>query len=254
MFPSLPAPVIFAHRGACSHAPENTLAAFQLAVDQGAQAIELDVQLTKDDEVVVFHDVHLGRTTNGSGRLKDHTLSELKELSAALSFTPAYQTEQIPTLAEVFDLLPAEIIINIELKNLHASFDSLPARTAAVIRNYKAEGRVLVSSFNAIALRKFARELPAVPLGRLLYTKRAVKLYSYFPFLHAKFQSVHLSYKSLEPQIISRFKRSGKKVFVYTLNHTEDILNAIKMGIDGFFTDDPGFAARILLQEGLIDQ
>ena len=254
MFPSLTAPVIFAHRGACSHAPENTLAAFQLAVDQGAKAIELDVQLSKDREVVVFHDVHLGRTTNGSGRLIDHTLSELKELNAALSFTPAYQQEKIPTLAEVFEILPPDIIINIELKNLHASCDSLPARTALIIRRYKAEERVLISSFNAIALRKFFQEIPSIPLGRLLYTKRAVNLYSNLPLLHKKYQSVHLSYKSLDPQIISGFKETGKKVFAYTLNHTQDILNAIRMGIDGFFTDDPGFANRILLQEGLLSQ
>lgn len=254
MFPSLKTPVIFAHRGACSHAPENTLAAFKLAVDQGAKAIELDVQLTRDQEVVVFHDVHLGRTTDGSGRLKDHTLSELKELNAALSFSPAYQKEKIPTLAEVFELLPPDIIINIELKNLHASCDSLPEKTASIIRKYNAEDRVLISSFNAIALRKFAKEIPSLPLGRLLHTKRAVNLYSKLPLLHTKYQSVHLSYRSLDPQIITNFKNTGKKVFAYTLNHTQDILNAIKMGIDGFFTDDPGFASRILIQEGLINQ
>ena len=98
MFSTLTSPVIFAHRGASSHAPENTLAAFQLAIDQGAEAIELDVQLTRDQEVVVFHDVHLDRTTNGSGKVKDLTLSELKSYNAGIAFNPAYQNEKIPTL------------------------------------------------------------------------------------------------------------------------------------------------------------
>jgi glycerophosphoryl diester phosphodiesterase len=252
MFPFLASPVFFAHRGACSHAPENTLAAFHLAIDQKARAIELDVQLTKDQEVVVFHDVHLDRTTDGTGRVKDHLLADLKQLNAGISFNPAYQEETIPTLNEVFEQLPPETILNIELKNLHAPKDSLPAKTAAIIRSFNAEGRVLISSFNGTALRKFAQEIPSIPRGRLLYTARVTKLFSRFPILHANFQSIHLSYKSLDPQIISGFKAAGKFVFAYTLNHTEDLLAAVKMGIDGFFTDDPGFARRILIQEGLL--
>ena len=252
MFPSLTSPVIFAHRGACSHAPENTLAAFKLAIDQGAKAIELDVQLTEDREVVVFHDVHLARTTDGVGRVTDHTLAEIKQLNAGLSFSPAYQDEKVPTLSEVFDRLPKNIILNIELKNLHAPFDSLPARTAAIIREFQAENRVLISSFNRTALSKFFNEIPSIPRGRLLYTKRGVRFFSRLPLLHTRYQSVHLSFRSLDQQIVESFKNTGRKVFAYTLNHDKDMLNALKMGVDGFFTDDPGFAIRILRQEGLL--
>lgn len=252
MFPSLTSPVIFAHRGASSHAPENTLAAFLLAVDHGAKAIELDVQLTKDQQVVVFHDGSIQRTTNGTGKIKDLTLSELNNYNAGVTFCPAYQNEKIPTLSEVLTVLPPDILINIELKNINTPFDRLPAKTAGLIRGSNAQDRVLISSFNAIALAKFNEILPEVPIGRLLHRQLVTNIYSIFPGLLSRSQSVHLSFKSLSPQIISRFKSAGKKVFAYTLNHTQDILAAVTMGIDGFFTDDPGFARRILIQNGFL--
>ncbi len=245
-------PVIFAHRGASSHAPENTLAAFQLAIDQGANAIELDVQLTQDQEVIVFHDAHLGRTTDGTGRVKDLTLAEIKTLNAGLSFSPAYQNQNIPTLKEVLDFLPQEILLNIELKNMHSPFDELPARTASIIQNQNAENRVLLSSFNTVALRKISSSSSSIPLGLLLRSSLITRLRSIFPYLQKNFYSIHLPFTFLNPQLISTFQKAGLKVFTYTLNHTQDILSATKMGIDGFFTDDPGFASRILMQQGLL--
>jgi glycerophosphoryl diester phosphodiesterase len=251
MFSSLPEPVIFAHRGASSHAPENTLAAFQLAIEQGATAIELDVQLTADQEVVVFHDLTLDRTTNGHGKLKEHNLSDLKRLNASLGFEPAYQNERIPTLADVFDKLPRDIFINIELKNLNSPFDPLPEITAGLISGFHSEERVLISSFNPAALRKFQRSLPGIPCGRLLYSTGMIRLYELLPFLSAKFQSIHLPYSILSRSTIRTFQERGLKVFAYTLNHPQDIINAVSLGIDGFFTDDPAFANRLLEQNNL---
>ena len=253
MFPSLTSPVIFAHRGASSHAPENTLAAFQLAIDQGARAIELDVQLTKDHEVVVFHDVDLSRTTNGSGKINSLTLAEIKTYNAGISFTPGYQDEKVPTLREVLDYMPQDIFINIELKNLRTPFDDLPIRTASVIRDCNAQKRVLISSYNQIALRKFFAEILTIPRGYLPRSPLNAYVLSKLPFLIKSLQSIHLSFKYLTPVLVASFKMAGKKVFSYTLNHTQDILQAANMGIDGFFTDDPGLARRTLLEEGLIN-
>lgn len=245
-------PVIFAHRGASSHAPENTLAAFQLAIDQGAKAIELDVQLTQDQEVIVFHDVHLGRTTDGTGRVKDFTLAEIKSLNAGLSFSPAYQNQIIPTLKEVLDFLPQDIFLNIELKNMHSPFDDLPTRAASIIQSQNAEDRVLLSSFNTVALLKTSLSSSSILLGLLMRSSLLTRLRSIFPYLQKRFYSIHLSFSFLNPQLVSTFQQAGLKVFTYTLNHTQDILAATKMGVDGFFTDDPGFATRILMQEGLL--
>ena len=251
MFPSLTSPVIFAHRGASSHAPENTLSAFQLAVDQGARAIELDVQLTKDREVVVFHDMDISRTTDGAGKISSLTLAEIKRFNAGISFSPGYQNEKVPSLAETLDSLPQDIFINIELKNLHTPFDDLPARTASVIRDCKAQSRILISSYNRIALGRFFKEIPTIPLGYLPRSALNARLLSRFPYLMQNLQSIHLSFRFLTPELVKIFKMSGKMVFAYTLNHSQDIMRAMTMGIDGFFTDDPGFAIRTLAQKEL---
>src|SRR5690242_12342962 len=103
MLESLSRPVIFAHRGACAHAPENTLASFELALAQQADAIELDAKLSADGFVVVHHDDTVDRTTDGKGRLKNLTLAELKKLDAGSSFAETFKGEKIPTLEEVFE-------------------------------------------------------------------------------------------------------------------------------------------------------
>jgi glycerophosphoryl diester phosphodiesterase len=252
MIETLNSPVIFAHRGASSHAPENTLAAFQLAIDQGATALELDVRLTKDKEVIVFHDHLLDRTTDGTGKVKSHTLEEIKNYNAGICFNPAFQNETVPTLAEVLRTLPEDVFLNIELKNLNSPTNDLPARTLTIVQELKAQNRVLISSFNTIALLRSRSTSPLIYLGLLLRTSSLAKFHLSLPILLNKVDSVHLSYKFLTPELVSSFKRAGKKVFSYTLNHTNDILSAINMGIDGFFTDDPGFARRILSQEGYI--
>src|SRR5215204_4501911 len=100
MLTSLPQPVIFAHRGASAHAPENTLAAFELALAQGADGIELDAKLSADGHVVVIHDATVDRTTDKHGRVKDMSLAELRSLDAGTFFEEKYHREKVPTLEE----------------------------------------------------------------------------------------------------------------------------------------------------------
>ncbi len=103
MFEQFEKPVIFAHRGACAHAPENTLDSFELALTHLADAIELDAKLSKDDVVMVIHDQTVDRTTNGKGRVGDLTLRELKQLDAGSFFGQEFNGVEIPTLDEVFE-------------------------------------------------------------------------------------------------------------------------------------------------------
>jgi len=249
MFFFLPKPVIFAHRGASSHAPENTLSAFRLAVEQGASAIELDAQLTADQEVVVFHDTTLSRTTSGHGKVSDFTLAELQQLNAGVNFKPAYDAERIPTLADVLHNIPDTILLNIELKNLRTPSDALPLKTADLIQKFQAQQRVLISSFNPIALYKFQRQIPEVPRGRLLYNRLAIKIHELLPRLTSSYQSIHLPFRAITRKVVRTFHKRELKVFAYTLNHPQDIIDAIEAGVDGFFTDDPGFASRLLNEE-----
>ena len=107
---------VWAHRGASAYAPENTLEAFLLAAEQGADGVELDVQLTKDGEMVVVHDEEIDRVSDGSGFVKDYTLAELKTLNFNKTH-PEYQDVKIPTLHEVYEALkPTGMTINVELK------------------------------------------------------------------------------------------------------------------------------------------
>ena len=250
MFDSLPSPVVFAHRGASAHAPENTLAAFNLAVSQDAPVIEFDVQLSADGTVVVFHDCSVSRTTDGSGRIRQLTLNELKSLHAGASFGSAYPDIKIPTLNEVFNDLNSDIYLNIELKNLNSPLDSLPAKVAIIVQDHHANNRVLISSFNPIALRRMGQYLPTVPRGLLLHKPGHVDLCIFFSGLISGYQSINISFSSVTESRVNALHALGKKVFTYTLNHPEDISHALDCGVDGFFTDDPALGLRILSESG----
>jgi len=247
---TLPNPVLLAHRGASAHAPENTMIAFNLAISQGAPAIELDVQLSADYEVVVFHDRTASRTTNGSGRIRQHTLNDIKSLHAGTLFGTAFPDAKVPTLEEVFKELDPNIYLNIELKNLSTPFDSLPERVANLIRIHQAQNRVLISSFNPIALTRIFRRLPTVPRGLLLHKPSHVDLCIFFPGLISDFQTIHTSMVCITKNRVDSLHKLGKKVYTYTLNQTDDIQHALNCGVDGFFTDDPALGLRTLGESG----
>ncbi len=248
MIGSLPSPVIFAHRGASAHAPENTLSAFVLARDLGANAIELDVQLTADQAVVVFHDMTVNRTTNGTGKISDFSLSTIKKLNAGHAYGSAYENERIPSLADVFTKLTDFPLINIELKNLSSPTDNLPALVADLIKKHRMEDRVLISSFNPIALRKFHKIIPDIPLGRFFHKPPLLEYFHLFPFQLKMFKSIHISFSELSIRWVKLFHSMDKLVFTYTLNNPGDMIEALNLGVDGFFTNAPGLAKRTIIQ------
>jgi glycerophosphoryl diester phosphodiesterase len=247
MIDSLPHPIIFAHRGASAHAPENTLLSFKLAVEQGASALELDAQLTADGAVAVFHDSTVDRTTSGTGRFSDLTLAEIKSLSIVPPPGINVRGATIPTLEEVFSVLPSSILINIELKNLVTPFDRLPETVCGLILDHDKQDQILVSSFNPIALRRFHRCLPNAPLGRLIHKAFTADFFLLFPGLIRSYRSIHLSSAIASKRRLSAFHSHGKLVFTYTLNQSEDILKALELGVDGFFTDDAVEAKKNLM-------
>ena len=160
-------PAIFAHRGSSAHAPENTLAAFELAIRHGADAIELDAKLSADGHVVVIHDQTVDRTTDGTGKVRELTLAQLSELDAGSYFDIAFRREPIPTLEQVFQAVGYGILINVELTNYASPTDPLPEKVAGLVRKFGLEKRVLFSSFNPLALVRIRRILPEVPVGLL---------------------------------------------------------------------------------------
>jgi glycerophosphoryl diester phosphodiesterase len=163
-----PCPLIFAHRGACAHAPENTLAAFELALAQGAHGLELDAKLSADGEVVVIHDATTDRTTGMRGHVSQLPLAALRELDAGSFFSETFKGEKIPTLAEVFETIGKRAFINVELTNYYTKpRDNLADKVCELVKRFGLEQSVLFSSFLPANLARTRSLLPAVPRGLL---------------------------------------------------------------------------------------
>src|SRR5512136_3234943 len=145
-------PLNFAHRGASHEAPANTLAAFLLAVDLGAEGIELDVHLSKDGHLVVIHDFDVSATTDGQGLVRNKTLAELKELDAGSWFDPVFADQRIPTLQEVIDAVGHRLLLNIELKVKGWGDGGLAAKVVQIVEQNGLVDRVILSSFNPLTV------------------------------------------------------------------------------------------------------
>jgi glycerophosphoryl diester phosphodiesterase len=247
MFLEVNPPLIIAHRGSSLHAPENTLAAFDLALRHGADAIELDAKLSKDGYVLVIHDQTVDRTTSASGKVSDMTLEKLKKLDAGSHFDITFQGEPIPTLDEVFETVGKQIIVNVELTNLSTPFDSLPEKVAEIILRHNLAHNTLVSSFNPLALRKIKYHLPETPIGLLVLHGFIGK-----PFLGrlgriiVPYHTLHPETGAVTPQLVKRTHQLGRRIFVYTVNQVNDMQRLFIMGVDGIFTDDPLLARQVL--------
>ena len=145
---------VWAHRGASGYAPENTLPAFALAVEQGADGVELDIQLTKDGQIVVIHDETIDRVSNGSGWVKDYTLSQLKKFNFNKTF-PEYGFVTIPTLEEVYDLLKdTGLTVNVELKTNTIFYRDIEEKALKITEKMNMLDRVIYSSFNHYSVIK----------------------------------------------------------------------------------------------------
>lgn len=240
MYLDLSRPTIFAHRGASAYAPENTLAAFELAILQKADAIEFDVKLSSDDQVVVIHDQTVDRTTNGTGKVRDLRLAALQELDAGSHFDTAYRGESIPTLSQVFETVGKKLFINIELTDYSSPFDSLPEKVAELTSCHGLVQNVLFSSFNPLVLRRIHRLLPTVPIGFLTHPGLFSVLGStWFGKLLVDYQAFHPELRYASQELINNMHKAGHRVHVYTVNQVEDMARLFSYDVDGIFTDDP---------------
>ena len=217
------------HRGAAGYAPENTLLSFQKAMDLGVDMIELDVYVCKTGELVVIHDEKVERTTNGTGYIREKTFSELRSLDAG-------QWESIPLLTEVLDLVDRKIQINIELK-----WAGTAQAVADVIEKYVIEHKrtyddFLVSSFNHYELAAFHKLLPKVRIGALIweiplgYAEFAEALHAY---------AINPCIEFIDQAFVDDAHRRNMKVFVWTVNDTDDIQRMRILGVDGMFSNYP---------------
>jgi glycerophosphoryl diester phosphodiesterase len=243
---SLPRPAIIAHRGASAYAPENTLAAFKLALEQGADAVELDAKLSSDGQVAVIHDQTVNRTTPAAGKVRDHRMADLHKLDAGSHFDVAFMGEPVPSLEEVFKAVGQLTYINVELTNYGSTRDSLPEKVAALVKQYKLSQRVIFSSFSVSNLIRIRRLLPEAPVGLLVEKGWRGAMVRLTLGRTVNYQSYHPEKSDVTPKLVQANHKRGRKVFVYTVNDEKDIQRAFEMDVDGIFTDDPPLAKSVL--------
>ena len=245
MLASLPHPAIFAHRGASAYAPENTLAAFETALMQNADGIELDVKLSADGHVIVIHDATVDRTTGAHGRVKDMSLADLRALGAGSFFSEKFQSEKIPTLDEVFEAVGKRIFINIELTNYNSPRDHLVENVCTLVKRFELQKRVMFSSFFAFNLSKARRYLPEVPRGLLAFNGVLGAWARSFGFAFGKYQALHPHLNNTTPQQVQRVHRLNRRIHVWTVNAEQDMRQLFNWGVDAIFTDDPQLAVQV---------
>lgn len=235
---------MIAHRGAARIAPENTLPAFRLAADLGADAVELDARLSADGAVVVLHDLTLDRTTNGTGNVTKRRLTELKSLDAGAKFSGRFAGEQIPILDEVFEAMGRRVLINVELKDYDSVLDRrLAEAVVRIVRHHGLERRVLLSTFNPFGLRIVRRLAPDVPRALLLWAGEKKWMQVACRRL-AAFEACHPHDRMTDRHTIAAEHACGRRVNVWTVNDADRMRELLLLGADGLITDAPDVARR----------
>ena len=237
-------PLVWAHRGASGYAPENTLAAFQKAVDLGADGVELDIQLTKDDQIVVIHDEMIDRTSDGKGWVKDYTLEELRAFNYNRT-KPEYKHADIPTMREVFELLkPTGLFINIEIKTGMVFYEKIEEKILALTKEMGMEDRVCYSSFNHYTVTRIHELNPDAEVG-FLYADGPIDMPSYG--VKHGVNALHPALYNLQYDgFVKECKEKGLKLNVWTVNERPYMEMCCQYGVDAIITNYPDIAKEVV--------
>lgn len=250
-----------AHRGAMAYAPENTLAAFEVGIQQKATWIESDVQLSKDGEAVLIHDTTLTRTTNveevfpdrAPWNVGDFTLDEIKQLDAGSWFGEEFAGEQVPTLAEmvtqvrssrsgiIMELKSPELYPGVEQKVVDV-FNSVPGYVNSAI----ASERLAVQSFNWDSMATYAELEPKVPVG-LLGTVPVSDLAAYGEWA----DQVNPNFNAVTADYVDAVHEAGMVINPYTVNEVADMARLLDYGVDGIITNRPDVLEGLLAQRNV---
>ncbi|CAM3512296.1 glycerophosphodiester phosphodiesterase [Marinicrinis lubricantis] len=228
---------IMAHRGASGVCPENTMAAFERAIEMGADSIETDVQMTKDGHLVCIHDETVDRTTSGSGWIRDMYLDDLKKLDAGSWFHSSFKQERIPTLEELLDLsVRHNIYLNIELKNSTVRYEGMEQLVADMIRRRNYSSQVIISSFNHESLKMMKSVAPEIDTGVLYH--RNIQ----YPWLYAcqlSANALHPSKALVNDELVRSASSFHIKVHPWTINDAKTMEKHIRMNVHAIITDHP---------------
>lgn len=241
-------PLVWAHRGASGYCPENTLAAFQKAVDLGADGVELDIHLTKDGALVVTHDESIDRVSDHKGRVCDYTLDELKSFDFSYG-NMAYEGIQIPTMGEVFELLkPTDLTINIELKTGEIFYPGIEQKIVGMTKSFGMEDRVIYSSFNHYSVMRLKEIDPEAKTG-FLYADGTLDMPAYGR-AHGVSALHPAGYNLQFPGFMDECRANGLDVNVWTVNRESDIRACVKLGVHAIITNYPDKVRKIIEESG----
>lgn len=243
--------IVTGHRGAGGLAPENTLAAIKAGLSQGVDRIEVDVQQTKDGQVICLHDDTIDRTTNGKGFAKDLTYDQIKKYSAGIKFSDKFKDEKIPLLEEAFQLMKDSVTLVIEIKDGDEIYPGIEKKVVGLINKHKAKHSCIVHSFNDSVLFRIHKMDSTIVLHKLLIAD--------FPFTQlltdGRLKITNLEYYSFVTEFsiyypfatrrfINHVHRLNKKVNVWTVNDKSTIGRLINLGVDGIITNYPNYLKR----------
>lgn len=231
-------PPVIAHRGASAYAPENTFASFTKAIQLGATWVEFDVQLSRDGEVVIFHDATLDRTTNGHGALDGYSLAYLQSLDAGKWFGPSFSQERILSLQQAMTFLADKgISVNIELKPNATNTNALVAAVLRVMQPFSCAAiQVLYSSFSFDALR-YLRQMDGQSMIGLLMDTALPNWQPVADELSAS--AIHLNHHAVTDVLAAEILATNRLLTCYTVNQVERAKELYTVGVNAIFTDKP---------------
>ncbi len=243
-------PAVQGHRGASALAPENTLAAFQKAIELGADGMEMDLQMTWDGAVVVIHDDTLDRTTDGRGRVTDLSLEQVKQADAGIKFGSAFRGQRVPTLGEVIDLVKTSgnqrVRLNLEIKfgeGREGTPEGLEAAVLSVLRETGFIDRVTIQSFHHPSAAKMKGLEPRIPVGLLVGERRPPPdPLSLVRLFRADYYAPH--HRLVTAELVQALHQAGIPVVTWTVNDETDIRRMIRLGLgslpgDAIISDHP---------------
>ncbi|MGJ3241192.1 MAG: glycerophosphodiester phosphodiesterase [Anaerolineae bacterium] len=237
--------LIYGHRGASAYAPMNTIPAFELAVEQGADAIELDVHLTHDGHLIIVHDFTVDHTTDSTGTVTEKTLNELKALDAGSWFDERFAGTRLPTLTEVFEAVGQRLYINVEIKSLSVEDDSTEEAVIACIKQQQMGERVIISSFNPHVLKRTRTLAPEIALGYLL-APSTLNEASHTIITPQDYEALHLYHGMVDAQQIAFAREHDLIVNCWTVNEAEVAQSLVAQGVRGIMSDYPDVMKQTL--------
>lgn len=236
--------LIYAHRGSSLKYPENTMLAFEKAILAGANGLELDVQLTLDKKVIIFHDWRLDRIFNKRGKISNYTFEEIKKWDAGIWKGKKFKGLTIPSLEELLAFAAKrKIAVNIELKNFFSGINGLEQQVIRLIRKYNVMDQTVISTFNPLSLQIIYEVEPAISLALL-----------YFGHLDAPWEfaekyncsSFHPPVSQVTESMVTKSKDHNLKIIPYHVNSKDSIQRMIEFGVHGIITSRPKTAATLL--------